>query len=111
MTEKEFQASVIEIAHTFGWKIAHFRTAMNKRGAYMTPVAADGKGYPDLHLLHPERGVQMYRELKTDVGRLTSEQREWGAWLTVCGSDWAVWRPKDMTELARVLSFGRATAW
>ena len=108
MTERDFQRAVIEVAHSFGWRIAHFRTALNKRGHYQTPVAADGKGYPDLHLVHPERGVSMFRELKVGRNKPSAEQAAWGEWLTAAGCDWAVWRESDMDEIVSVLSGGRA---
>lgn len=108
MTEREFQRAVIELAHTFGWRIAHFRPAMTKHG-WATPVAADGKGYPDLHLVHPERGVSLFRELKVGRNKLTDEQAAWGEWLTAAGLDWAVWRPVDMDAIASMLTGGRAT--
>ena len=70
MTETELQAAVIEVAHLFGWRCAHFRPAMTKHG-WRTPVAADGAGWPDL-LLCRERTIAV--ELKSAKGRLSLEQ-------------------------------------
>jgi hypothetical protein len=109
MLEREFQKKVIELAHMFGWKIAHFRTAINARGVHMTPVAADGKGWPDLVLVHPGRGVVLFRELKSDTGRLDPHQIAWGEWLLACGMDWGMWKPKDWDTIVGVLGGGRAT--
>lgn len=50
-------------------------------------------GWPDLVLCG--RGV-LYRELKSEDGRLSPAQRQWGSWLTAAGCDWAVWRPCDL---------------
>ncbi len=99
---------MIELAHTFHWKVAHFRTAMNARGIYMTPVGADGAGWPDLVLVHPGTGRVIFRELKSEKGRVTSGQEAWGVWLSRCDLDWDVWRPSDMNTIAIELSNGRA---
>lgn len=109
MNEREFQRAVIEVAHSFGWKVAHFRTAMNARGVHMTPVAADGKGWPDLVLVHPQQGVALFRELKSADGRLSAEQARWLADLNAAGLDAGVWRPIHMSQIVAQPSFGRAT--
>ena len=108
-SEREFQRTVISLAHTFHWKVAHFRTAMNARGVYMTPVGADGAGWPDLVLVHPTRGTVLFRELKAEKGRLDPKQVAWGRWLTAAGCDWAMWKPSQINEIAVLLSAGRAT--
>lgn len=110
LSERDFQRAVIDLAHTFGWKIAHFRTAMNARGAHMTPVGGDGKGWPDLVLVHPAAGLILYRELKSATGHIESAQRDWCAWLEDAGQDFAFWRPGDWDEIVETLSFGRAVA-
>jgi len=108
--EKDFQRTVIELAHTFGWRVAHFRTAMNARGAHMTPVAADGKGWPDLAMVNPETRKVMFVELKSTTGKLSVEQAEWGAWLLGAGLDWQVWRPEHIQIITATLSAGKAVA-
>lgn len=52
------------------------------------------KGWPDLVILGP-RG-QLWRELKTAWGDVTSEQRQLGALIMRGGGNWAVWRPADL---------------
>jgi len=106
MNEKQFQEAVLQTAKVFGWKVAHFRAARTASG-WMTPVAADGKGWPDLVLVG--HGRVLFRELKTDKGTLTAEQQEWGEWLTANRQDWAVWRPKMWTTVVSQLSNGKAT--
>ena len=56
VSEAAFQAQVLHLAALKGWRTAHFRTAMDSRGRHRTPVAGDGKGFPDLVLarLSPE---------------------------------------------------------
>jgi len=85
MSEKELQAAVIDLAHTFGWIVAHFRTAMGRRGHYMTPVGADGKGFPDLCLVR-ERIVFM--EIKVRHRQLSEEQRLWRDAILAAGGEW-----------------------
>lgn len=102
MTETDFQAGVIEYARLTGWRTAHFRPAMTDKG-WRTPVAGDGKGFPDLVLVHEKRGLLLVRELKSDRGRLTPEQDLWLKALASAGVDVGVWRPKDLPEIEAVL--------
>lgn len=114
MSGGELQEKVIELGHVNGWKIAHFRSVrVSQRGGgfrYMTPVAADGKGFPDLFLVNPSRHVTLFREMKGQYEKLSDEQIEWGNWLTEAACDWGVWRPKDWPEIVSVLTFGRGSA-
>ena len=107
MTEAEWQEKVIATAHTFGWRVAHFRPAKTDRG-WRTPVSADGKGFPDLVLVHPERWITVFRELKGDKGKLSPEQVEWGKWLSHTTGDYEVWRPADWPYVLSFLSNGLA---
>jgi len=50
-------------------------------------------GYPDVTVVGPH-GV-LWRELKTERGRLTTDQRLWLDRLTEAGADADVWRPDD----------------
>jgi hypothetical protein len=114
MNGGELQAKVIELAGFNGWRIAHFRSVKTSvRGGgfrYMTPVAADGKGFPDLLLVNPERHVLMFREMKGPYEPLSPEQQNWGDWLTEAGQDWDVWRPKHWPDIVNTLTFGRGSA-
>lgn len=104
--ERFFQQQVIELARTLGYKVAHFRPAQNARGDWRTPVAADGKGFPDLVLTG--RGKVIFAELKTDSGVLTPEQREWIEALHAAGHEHVyVWRPKQLDEIRAVLQEGK----
>lgn len=92
-SEADFQRAVIQLAQVTGWRVAHFRPAQNARGDWRTPVAADGAGWPDLVLVRGHR--LLFRELKTEAGKLTLEQLAWGEALKAAGADWGVWRPSD----------------
>lgn len=117
MTEIEFEKAIVELAHMFGWMVASFRPAQTGKG-WRTPVKYDGKGYPDLTLAHPNGSI-IFAEIKADAGRLSEEQKHWGFILTAAGRcnsgqptpvSYFVWRPKDLPEITRILSFGRAAA-
>jgi hypothetical protein len=102
--EAAFQSQVIALARRLGWRTAHFRPAQNQRGEWRTPVAGDGKGFPDLVLVR-ERII--FAELKTDTGRLRPDQT---AWLDALGAaagtnvEVHVWRPKDWDAIHATLA-------
>jgi hypothetical protein len=91
MLEDELLTRVLEYAKAGGWRAFHVRDS--KRGVIQGPGA---EGFPDLVLVggSPERIV--YRELKSEIGRLSADQKEWGRLLLEAGQDWAVWRPSDL---------------
>ena len=95
MSEKDLQRGVIEMAHLYGWMVAHFRPAMNERGQWRTAVAGDGAGFPDLVLVG-EPGV-LFVELKSAKGRLSDAQKGWIAALEP-HVDVMVWRPAEWQD-------------
>ncbi len=84
MTEADLQREVEKAAKQLGWRVWHPRIAVYSQG-----------GWPDLCLAHPGQGRVLFRELKTEAGRVTPSQQDWLAALTACGQDAAVWRPID----------------
>jgi hypothetical protein len=99
-SEASFQRRVIQLAQANGWKCAHFRKARTKTG-WVTPVAADGKGFPDLVLI---RGpVVLVAELKADAGRPTPEQTAWLAAFRAAGIAASVWKPRDWNLITAAL--------
>lgn len=94
MSEDDLLRAVLDMIRLFGLHVAHFRPAKTERG-WRTPVQADGKGYPDLGPIVGPGGL-IYRELKSDTGTLTSEQKDWKQWLEAAGADFSVWRPSDL---------------
>lgn len=97
MTERELTRAVLELATRLHWRTAHFRTAMTKRGTYMTAVQGDGAGFPDLVLVRCGRLV--FAELKKDGRYPTATQREWLDALTGCGVEAHVWRERDYPDV------------
>lgn len=80
--EREFQAAVVKVARLLGCIVYH--THDSRRSA---------KGFPDLVIVGSHG--HLFRELKTDEGRVSPEQSEWIARLAKAGADVAVWRPAD----------------
>lgn len=70
------------------------------------------KGWVDWVILGGHRAL--FRELKSEHGTVTPEQRDVGAMLRQAGLDYAVWRPRDLLsgriarELADVASIQAA---
>lgn len=83
MTEAQFQDTVIAVCKLLG--VAWYHPFFSRRSA---------AGWPDLALCG-KRGF-MLRELKTEKGRLTRDQENWGSMLRRAGQDWDVWRPVDL---------------
>ncbi len=75
MTEAELQSAVIDLAHTFGWAVAHFRAGRTGSGSWRTPVEADGSGFFDLVAVR--KGRLLLVELKSARGRLSPQQVWW----------------------------------
>lgn len=99
MTEAQLQAAVVELAQLCNWRVAHFRPARTDQG-WRTPVAADGKGFPDLVLV---RDRVLFVELKSGSGQLTDEQEAWLEALLLADVDIRVWRPSDWVEIEATL--------
>src|SRR5436309_1092831 len=91
--EKEWQAQVVDLARTFGWREYH---TYNSRRSAM--------GFPDLVLL---RDRSVFLELKREKGRLTEDQQGWFRALLVAGCEAYVARPRDLDALALILASRR----
>lgn len=53
-------------------------------------------GYPDLTIVGP--GGVMFRELKTQTGRVRPDQTRWLAALVAAGANARIWRPSDWMQ-------------
>ena len=73
VSEKEWTQQVVDLAHIYHWRVAHFRAAMTKYG-WKTPIQGD-KGFPDLVLVRGDRLI--FAELKAEGGNLSKEQKDW----------------------------------
>ena len=88
MSEQALQQVIVQWARSLGIEWYHTRDSRGSR-----------KGFPDLVLVGSR---VLYRELKTQVGKLTAEQERWGARLRRAGASWDVWRPDDL-QSGRIL--------
>lgn len=104
--ESAFQKTVIEMAQLHGWKVAHFRPARTKDGGWLTPVAANGKGFPDLMCIRQRTRQRFAAECKIPPNKPTPEQDEWLDAMEICGIPAYVWTPGDWIEIERVLKDG-----
>lgn len=72
------------------------------------------RGWPDWVILGPGGGL--FRELKSERGSLSPDQRRVGSKLTRAGYDWAVWKPRDLysgviaAQLARIAGITKEAA-
>ena len=89
-TEREFQRTVLDLAHALGWRAYH--TWMSARSA---------AGFPDLVLVR--RGRIVIAELKSERGKLTAAQAAWLADLSDCPVEVCVWRPSEWDKIRTIL--------
>ena len=89
ITEKQFQARVVHLAKTLGWMVYHTYDSRKSE-----------PGFPDLVL---SRDRVLFRELKTDTGKLTTAQKAWASTLQRSGADYALWRPAMIDRIAKEL--------
>ena len=90
LTEKEWQAQVVQLARMFGWK--HFHPYDSRRSAH---------GYPDLTLV---RDRVVFLELKAERGKPTAAQKEWLRAMLDAGCEAYIARPADAHLVATILS-------
>lgn len=102
ISERDFQKQVILLAQTLGYKVAHFRPGMNRRGQWQTAVAGDGAGFPDLTIVG--RDQVLFVELKRVKGKLSDAQHDWLRAINTAGGDARVWTPDDWPEIEKTLN-------
>lgn len=105
MTEKDFQAAVMDFARLNGWLVYH--PPANRPGGKTGRVQRVEPGFPDLTMVRD--GHLLFAELKRDGAYLRAEQRAWchalehvanrTPWVSV----W-LWRPSDWPEIEAVLA-------
>lgn len=91
ISEKQFQAQVLQLARLTGWLCYH--THDSRRSA---------PGFPDLVLIRPPAII--FAELKSAAGKLRPEQKVWLEILQRCpGVKVFVWRPSSWKEIQETL--------
>jgi VRR-NUC domain len=91
ITEKQWQAQVIQLATLCGWRHQHQHDSRRS-----VP------GWPDLVLCRPPRLLAV--ELKSRSGKVTPEQQTWLDDLAACGVETHIWRPADLDRARTVLA-------
>jgi len=86
---------------------AHLRKLLDDLGLWaFHPRNSKGsqKGWPDWVIIGPRKII--FRELKSEHGTVTAEQRDVGERLQRAGQSWKVWRPSDLLsgQIARELT-------
>lgn len=82
MTERELESAVKALLDGLG--LFGFHVYDSRRSQ---------PGWPDWTIIGSR---VLFRELKSQYGRLTSEQRTVGYLLQAAGESWDVWRPTDL---------------
>jgi hypothetical protein len=90
LTEKQWQAQVVQLARTLGWH----------RPMHIYDSRRTEPGWPDLALV---RDRFLLLELKTETGRLTNPQRNWIGRLHKANVEVYVVRPRHFQQLATIL--------
>lgn len=90
MRETELQEQVRQMCAQLG--LYHYHVHDSRRSE---------SGWPDCVIMSQRPGLSgagsgiIFRELKSQSGELTSEQKHVGYLLTAAGLSWEVWRPAD----------------
>lgn len=85
MTERELQEQVRLMCSQLG--LYHYHPHDSRRST---------AGWPDSVIIG--RAGIIFRELKTQSGQLSADQRQVGYLLAACGLSWEVWRPADLLD-------------
>jgi hypothetical protein len=99
-SEREFQREVVQRAKALGWFVFHALPGQG-RNRHLT-LFIGKRGFPDLVLCRPPRLV--FVELKSETGKLSTDQQEWLEALRACGVEVYVWRPSDLEQVTTILS-------
>lgn len=102
LTEQQFTDQVLALARLCGWRRAHFRPARTTKG-WRTAVQGDGKGFPDLVLIHEQRGLLVVAELKVGNNRPSPEQKAWLRAFAAVGARTFTWWPRDWPQIEQLL--------
>jgi len=97
ISEKEWQATVIEAAKACGWK--HYHTYRSQRSV---------AGFPDLILIRGRELIVV--EIKRQHGKVSKPQQEWLSLFEGAGVPTFVWRPSHWEQIQSILGEGAVEA-
>lgn len=106
ISERDFQAQLVEWARSFGWRVHGERAAQFRDGRWGTHIQGD-VGWVDLVLVRGPRLI--FAELKVGKNKPTPQQYAWHQALfdARAGSphiEVHVWRPEQWSEILVTLS-------
>jgi len=84
ISEKKFANKVVNYLRKHGWHV--------QRNGWVGVGNQYMKGFPDLVCV---RGIVLFVELKTAIGKLRPPQEEWRDWIIAANGRWELWRPQD----------------
>lgn len=92
VSEADLREQIRDLCKLFGWKMYFSWTSMHSP-----------RGFPDLVLANSEQKRIIFAEIKSDKGKVTSQQEEWLGILKACGQTVYVWRPGDIEDIVEIL--------
>lgn len=101
LTEADFQAQVVELAHLLGWRHLHVRRSVGRGRKWVT--ATNVSGWPDVLFWREGSHRLIAAELKSETGKATDDQLEVLASLARAGIETHVWRPSDFDQIQETL--------
>ncbi len=96
MTEDELLEGITDALTLAGWHWFHVRRSDRA-------IVQGRQGWPDLFAVHATRRLTLVLELKTEDGRLESEQGYWFHALAQAGHNPVVIRPGDYDRILSVI--------
>lgn len=76
LKEAEYQKTIVATAQLAGWLVHAERPAQTAQGRWLTNQQGR-PGFPDLVLVHPQRGQLVFLELKRKPNKPTDDQLLW----------------------------------
>jgi hypothetical protein len=110
--EERWQDAVWNWAGLGGWHGLHIRRSSGVLEGLHSKGRAfprrgdhdDAYGWPDLALVHVERGLLCLPELKSATGAMRDGQVRWHRWLSAVRSvDAPIWRPQNESQVVAYL--------
>lgn len=83
MSESDLQRACIDLCRWLGLAWFHDNDSRRNRAGFPDLVVCGTQGF-------------LFRELKSESGRLRPEQMDWLSRLNLGGADAAIWRPADL---------------
>jgi hypothetical protein len=90
LSEEDFQQQITDYCDLLGLKWHHETDSRRTRAGWLDLVIAGNR--------------VIFAELKSDKGKITTEQQQWIDRLAMAGAEVYVWRPADWPDVQRILN-------